>query len=119
VWLYEYVAGIRPDPEHPGFKHVVIRPYPIQDLTFVKASHKSMYGTVRSNWKRENGHFVLDVSIPANTTATIIVPANNAAKVTESGEPVERAKGVKFVRGENGAVVYEVGSGAYSFLSRQ
>jgi len=118
VWLYEYVAGIRPDPEHPGFKHTVLRPYPIQDLTFVKASHKSVYGTIRSNWKRDNGRFVLEVSIPANTTATVFVPANNGAKVTESGDPAEKARGVLFVRSENGSAVYEVGSGTYSFESR-
>ena len=118
VWLYEYVAGIRPDSEHPGFKHTVLRPYPIEDLTFVKASHKSMYGTIRSNWKRENGRFVLDVSVPANTTATVFVPAKDGAEVTESGQPADTAKGVKWVRNENGMAVYDVESGDYSFASR-
>ncbi len=97
---------------------MVLRPYPIEDLTFVKASHRSMYGTIRSNWRRENGHLVLEVSIPANATATVFVPANNGAQVTESGEPVERARGVKFVRSETGTAVYEVGSGTCSFESR-
>ena len=41
VWMYEYLAGIRSDPEKPGFRHIVIQPYPAGDLTFVKASHKS------------------------------------------------------------------------------
>jgi alpha-L-rhamnosidase len=118
VWLYEYVGGIRPDPEHPGFKHAMLRPYPIEDLTFVKASHQSMYGTVRSNWRRENGHFVLYVSVPPNTTATVFVPAKDGAKVTESGQPADTAKGVKLVRNENGMAVYDVESGNYSFGCR-
>jgi len=118
VWLYEYVAGLRPDPEHPGFKHAILRPYPIEDLTFVKASHKSMYGTIRSNWKRENERFVLDVSVPANTTATVFVPNKDGAKVTESGQAADTAKGVKWVRNENGMAVYDVASGNYSFASR-
>ena len=117
VWLYEYIAGIRPDPEHPGFKHAILRPYPVEDLAFVKASHKSMYGTIRSNWKRENGRFVLDVGVPANTTVTVFVPARDGANVTESGQPAERVKGVKFLRRESGMTVYDVESGNYSFAS--
>ncbi len=117
VWLYEYVAGIRPDPERPGFKHTIIRPYAIEDLTFAKASHKCMYGTIRSYWRRENGRFALDVSIPANTTATVFVPAKIGGEVTESGQPVDKTTGVKFARRENGMAVYEVESGEYSFAS--
>ncbi|PYT31517.1 MAG: hypothetical protein DMG57_04900, partial [Acidobacteria bacterium] len=70
VWLYEYLAGIRSDPEHPGFKHAIIRPYPVEGLTFVRASHKSLYGTIRSNWKREAHGFALEVSVPVNSSVT-------------------------------------------------
>lgn len=118
VWLYEYIAGIRPDPGRPGFKHIIVKPYPAGDLTFVKASHRSMYGVIRSNWKRENGHFTLDISIPANTTATVYVPAKGDSSVTESGQPVNKAHGVRFLRNESGRAVYEVESGNYAFTSK-
>lgn len=117
VWFYEYLAGIRADPEHPGFKHAIIRPYPVEGLTFVNASHRSLYGTVRSNWKSENGHFTLDVVVPPNTTATVYVPAKNGSGVTESGQPAEKAKGVQAARNENGMAVYNLDSGHYSFAS--
>ena len=55
VWMYEYLAGIRSDPEKPGFRHAIIRPYPAGDLTFVKASHKTMYGPIVASWKRGGG----------------------------------------------------------------
>jgi alpha-L-rhamnosidase len=116
VWFYEYLAGIRADPEHPGFKHAIIRPYPVEGLRFVNASHKSLYGTVRSNWKSENGHFTLEVVVPANTTATVYIPARNGG-VTESGQPADKAKGVQAARNENGMAVYNVESGHYSFAS--
>jgi len=45
----------------------------------------------------------------------VYVPAKDAAGVTESGKPAAQAKGVKFLRMENGAAVYEVGSGTYRF----
>lgn len=117
VWLYEYVAGIQSDPEHPGFKHVIVHPYPVGDLTFAKASHQSMYGTIRSHWTRQNGRFVLNISVPPNTTATVFVPAKNGGTVTESGHPADQAKGVKFVRNEASSAVYEVESGNYSFAT--
>jgi len=117
VWMYEYLAGIRADPENPGFKHAIIHPYPAGDLTFVKATHKTMYGALNSSWKRDKGQFTLEVTVPANTTATVWVPAKDAAAVTESGRKPAAVKGVKFVRGEAGAAVFEVESGAYRFQS--
>jgi alpha-L-rhamnosidase len=117
VWMYEYLAGIRSDPETPGFRHALIRPYAAGDLTFVRASHKSMYGTVASSWKRDKGQFTLDVTVPPNTTATVWVPARHAAGVTESGKKMVAARGVKFLRAEAGAAVYEVVSGSYMFRS--
>jgi alpha-L-rhamnosidase len=119
IWFYEYLAGIRPDPEKPGFKHIIIRPYPVSDLTFVKASHKSMYGLIASHWKREGDRLQLDVTIPANTTATLYLPTKDPQSVTESGQSAANANGVKFLRLEGGAAVYELESGSYSFSARQ
>ena len=59
----------------------------------------------------------MDIVIPANTTATVSVPAQDAATVTESGKPADRAAGVKFLRRESNAAVYAVGSGTYRFQS--
>jgi alpha-L-rhamnosidase len=64
-----------------------------------------------------NGKFILEVSIPANTTATIYVPANAGSAITESGRPAAGAEGVKYVKEENGKAIFEVGSGNYSFQS--
>jgi lysophospholipase L1-like esterase len=60
----------------------------------------------------------MDVTIPVNTTATVYVPAEDAASVLESGKPVSDAKDVKFMRMENNAAVFEVGSGSYHFCSQ-
>ncbi|HLJ47957.1 MAG TPA: family 78 glycoside hydrolase catalytic domain [Bryobacteraceae bacterium] len=117
LWLYEYVAGIRSDPEQPGFKHIVIRPYPVDGLTFAKASHECPYGTIRSGWKREGARFTLEVSVPPNTTASVYVPRFGST-VTESGHPANQAKGATFVRDEAGAAVYNVESGSYSFTAQ-
>ena len=118
VWMYEYLAGIRPDPANPGFRHVLIHPYPAGDLTFVKASHESLYGKIATSWKRDGGAFTLAVSIPPNTSATVWMPAKDAASVTESGHPVAHAHGVKFLRTEGDSALFEIESGDYVFQTK-
>ena len=117
VWMYEYLAGIRADPERPGFRHTLIHPYPAGDLTFVKASHRSLYGTIVSSWRRSGKTFNLEVTVPANTTATVWLPSRDAGGVTESGHKAASARGVKFVRAEGEGALLEVESGVYSFRS--
>jgi alpha-L-rhamnosidase len=117
-WFYQSLAGIRPDPAAPGFKRSIIKPALVGDVTWVKAHHDSIHGRIVSNWRRDSSKLTLEVAIPANTSATVYVPAKDAAAVTESGKPASRADGVKFLRQENGAAVFEVGSGTYRFESR-
>jgi alpha-L-rhamnosidase len=117
AWLYQALAGINYDREKPGFKHIILRPRMVGDLKWVKAHFNSPYGKIASHLQREGEKLTMEVTIPANTTATVHVPAKDAAGVTESGQPVSKAAGVKFLRLENGAAVYEVGSGYYQFQS--
>jgi alpha-L-rhamnosidase len=118
IWLHESLAGIAPDPVRPGFKHIVMRPRPVGDLAFVKASHESPYGEIKSEWTRKNGLFDWKVEIPANAAATVYVPASGTDTVTEGGKPLAQAKGVKLLRTEPGAVVLAVDSGRYRFAAR-
>ncbi len=117
AWFYQTLGGINHDPAHPGFKHVVIKPRPVGDLTWVNARHDSFYGSIVSNWKREGDKLTMEVTIPANTSATIHVPARDQAGVTESGKPAGTADGLKFLGMRDSAAVYAAGSGTYQFQS--
>ena len=116
-WFYQGLAGICPDETGPGFKKIIIKPAIVGDLTWVKCRYDSIHGTIGSNWKREGDKLTMAVTIPINTTATVHVPAEDAAAVTEGGNTIDKAKGVKFLRMENNAAVYEIGSGSYRFES--
>jgi alpha-L-rhamnosidase len=117
AWLYEDLAGIKSDPDHPGFKHILIHPHVVDDLKFVRASHFSPFGKIATDWQRNGGWFTLKVSIPLNTTATVYIPTSDPASVIESGKAADKSKGVRFVRSEEGVAAYEVGSGDYVFVS--
>jgi alpha-L-rhamnosidase len=118
TWLYEDLAGIESDPNHPGFKHILIHPHIVGDLTFVRASHVSPYGRIATDWRLERSAFTLRISIPPNTTATVYIPTSDSAGVTESGKPAKVARGVRLLSNEDGVAVYAVGSGDYVFASR-
>ncbi len=107
-WLYDTVAGIGLDPENPGYSHIIIRPRIGGGLTQASASMRTIRGRVSSSWKLTGGDFALDVTIPVNSTATVYVPAKDEKSVTESGKPAAQSDGVKFLRTENGAAVFEV-----------
>jgi alpha-L-rhamnosidase len=114
-WVWRELVGINPDEVHPGYKHFFIRPRPCSDLTWVKGRYGSIRGPIVSEWRIDNDRFQLHVEIPANTTATVYVPAKSAEAISEAGRPATNSEGVKFVRMEDGAAVFEVGSGRYSF----
>jgi alpha-L-rhamnosidase len=117
IWLYEDLAGIKPDPEQPGFKHILMKPLPVGDLKFIKATHRSPYGLIVSDWKQDGGTFDWWIEVPANTTATVFVPAKSLERVLESGMFARNAPGVKFLRMENGRAIFNVGGGKYHFVS--
>ena len=117
AWFYKALAGINFDPNAPGFKQILLRPNPVEDLTWVKGHHVCAYGRISSSWKREGNRFLWEVEIPANATAAVYVPTSNYSSVTESGMMVEKAEGVEFRHKENGYAVLLAQSGKYSFAS--
>jgi predicted GH43/DUF377 family glycosyl hydrolase len=118
AWFYNGLGGIQPDPARPGFKHTVIRPDFPADLGWARAEYDSIHGRIQSAWHRVNGGLRLDVTIPANTTATVCLEAA-PADVRESGSALDETEGVSGVSTENGELRIELGSGDYSFAIGQ
>jgi len=115
-WFYYSLAGIQPDPAAPGFKKIIIRPDFVSELPWVKGEYQSLYGTIRSEWKRENNKLLLNIEIPANTTTTIYLPTENIANITENGNALLNNKDFTSVFPQNGKTVIQTGSGNYSFM---
>ena len=82
-WFYRSLAGIQAGSE--GYRHIVIRPEAVGDLTFVRASCATPYGRVASEWHRDGGRFTLEVDIPANCTADICLPGSTEPQRVGSG----------------------------------
>ena len=120
-WAYRYLAGI--DTEGAGYRKIVIRPVPPSQggspqgeaIHWVEAHYDSINGRIESSWKIEDGVFELNVSIPANTSATIYLPDASEDRVSESGIPLSKAQGIVAVAADGSDLKVEVGSGAYRF----
>ncbi|MCK5345061.1 MAG: chitobiase/beta-hexosaminidase C-terminal domain-containing protein, partial [Candidatus Heimdallarchaeota archaeon] len=117
IWYYENLAGIKADAENPAFKHIVMKPQVLGDLTYVTASYNSIHGEIKSGWKLEDGKFYWDVSIPANTTATVYVPTLNKEDVKEGNRLASNSNNVSFIGWDDNWAVFEIESGDYSFSS--
>jgi alpha-L-rhamnosidase len=118
-WMYKYMAGIANDPTQPGFKHILLQPHIDinQQITWVKGQYDSVRGTIRSEWEVNGGTFSYAVTIPANTTATLYLPAEHEQPVTEGGRPVQEAEGITFIAHQDGKAIFELEAGSYHFES--
>jgi len=115
-WMYRVMAGLDTDPDAPGYKAIRIEPRPGGGFTQAAAALQTLYGTAASRWQRDGKNLALEVEIPANTTATLVFPTSEAAKITEGGKPLADIPDIRLGAAENGQVVLKVGSGKYSFV---
>ena len=95
-WMYERVAGIKPIKA--GYKEILIAPIPGGPLTSAEASYHSPYGLISSAWKIENGVFKLKATVPPNTSAKIIIPANTAENLLLNGSVFSENANVKLLK---------------------
>ncbi len=115
--LFREIAGIGTDPAAPGFDKIVIQPVD-GILTSASATYLSIHGPISTAWTREKDRFELRVSIPPNTTATVYLPSQNGETVTESGNPLDHAAGVKILPRQDSRTVVAIESGQYTFVVR-
>jgi alpha-L-rhamnosidase len=112
-WMYRVSAGL--EILEPGYKQISINPQLTDKLTFSKASFESSYGTISSGWERREGKVIIKVSIPANTSAKIILPVVNQEKVTEAGKPLSQNLYLKNIKISDNRLTMQAGSGEYMF----
>lgn len=112
-----YSLGIQRD--QPGFQKFILRPEPDPTgvMTWAEGYYDSMYGRIASAWKIDGRTLTYRATVPANTTATLYLPAGEAKAVKEGGKAAGAAKGVAFVEYQNGKAVYRLQSGSYEFTA--
>jgi alpha-L-rhamnosidase len=117
AWFIEGLAGIKPDPENPGYKHFIIKPGVLKNrpLDWVKGRFESPYGTIRSDWKLSKSTLKLNISVPPNTTATLYLPTKNPESIREGNNPIDKVNGIKHLRNTKKYSILEIQPGNYNF----
>jgi len=114
-WYYEDLAGIKTDKTDVGFKIIIMQPTFPDGLNFVKASHESPYGTIRSEWEKQTDFLKWDITIPANTTAIVTFPATAGSQIMINRKRITQHKDINILKTHKGYITAEVPSGVYSF----
>ena len=116
-WMYQNIGGIDLDAAAPGYRHARIAPRPGAGLTSASASIETGYGKLSTAWKLEGQRFVLDVTVPANTSAEITMWDARLDDVREGGVSLTARDGIRAAHQRGNDVVVDVGSGSYSFAA--
>jgi alpha-L-rhamnosidase len=116
IWFYENLAGIKSSPDHPGFKEIIMNPTIPDSLHYVKAFHQSPYGLIKSEWTKEDRTLKWNITIPANTSATVYIPANTPDEIQEGSGKAIQSTFMTFERMEKNKAVFKVQSGSYAFI---
>lgn len=115
VWFYRKLAGMNADPDQPGYRHIIFKPQPVADLSYVTYSNNTALGEAGITWKNENGKFLIDITVPIGSKATVFIPSGDKTSLKENGLPVKQAKGVKLLSVGKDTIELAVESGKYQF----
>jgi alpha-L-rhamnosidase len=115
-WMYRWLAGIRPDPENPGFKKFIMAPNIPKGLEYVNCVYHSPFGKIVSNWKNLKGNQEYEITIPDGSSALVRLPVNEQQKITlakKMGDNLFSQQGEY-----KGHVSFELNAGEYKITVR-
>ena len=115
-WMFSSMLGI--DLKSPGYKAIRMKPEVGRGVDWARGYYDSIQGRIASDWKIDGGEFHWKITVPANTTASLILPTDQLTNMTESGRLIKDVDGLRFERTEDGRVVISAGSGTYDFTVR-
>jgi len=118
-WFYEGLLGIVQAPGSVAFSTIQIKPQVVGDLQWAKGSYHSVRGEIKVAWKKETGKFNMDISVPANTSAEVYLPATGIGSIFTDGKPVKGQRYIKDRGKTTDGYRLLVASGSYSFEVKQ
>jgi hypothetical protein len=114
-WIYGGLGGIRQQENSVAFGEILIDPQIVGDVRSAQTRYESPYGTIRCEWEKTDESYRITVSVPANSTAKIAIPATGMHQVTTYGLPLSESDDIKPAGTDNGKLWVAVGSGTYRF----
>jgi len=117
TWFYRKLAGMNADPENPGYKHIIFRPQPVEEIAWASYSTLTPNGKAGVRWEKNDKTFSVSVTVPVGSNSTVYIPATEASHITENGKEIINSGLIQFTGIKDGYAVYKTGSGQYTFNS--
>jgi len=116
-WMFAHLGGVQI--VEPGYKKSRIAPlFERSGMDRARCSLRTPFGLLASEWQTAGNELKLTVTVPANTSAEVVIPASSAEVVREGDVPAVSARGVKASTYNEGRLTLLVGSGRYEFTVR-
>jgi len=113
-WFYNWLGGIEPDVDSVGFDKFTFQPQFVDGLDWVCCTYRSIRGPITCDWKRQGDRVAIDLHVPVNTSATLIL--QSPGTITENGRPATDSKGVEEISEQDERTKFRLGSGRYHFI---
>lgn len=118
-WFYRKLAGMKTDPADPGYRHIIFRPQPASDLSFVKYYNNTSYGKAGIYWEKVGDEFIMDITVPVGCYATVYVPGEKNSIITESDKALNDEAFIQYEGWSNGFHKLTTQSGSYHFVTSE
>ena len=111
AYFYESLGGIKSSESNPGYKMFVVNPEFPSQITSTKITVPTPYGKIRNDWIASNGLLIMNLDVPFNTKAKIVLTENELKSIQINGNSIEDFKKQNALKVIEGAVI--LGSGKY------
>ncbi len=115
VWFYRNLAGMKADPLEPGYRHLIFKPQPVDEMEFVSYTSLTPYGEGGISWRNDEESFSMDVTVPVGCRASVYVPTSDPERVYEGKDHANKVPGILFKEVVDGYALFAVESGVYYF----
>ena len=99
-WLFESAAGFRSDEDNPGFGNIIFEPMIVPEMGPIKASHDSLQGQIKAEWKIENNIVNYEATVPEGASAEFRL-MSGYSNVKIDGQTVDAQNPIKLQSGLN------------------
>ena len=116
-WLFSGLGGIRQDPSSKAYKHIVIAPEIVGDITWAETKFKTVYGEILSSWKISGRELELKVKIPVSCSATIVLPQPDLGKIKTGETEIKDSGEIRNIIVTGNKTHFDISSGEYNFMA--
>ena len=86
TWLYTRIAGLNADPAEPGYRHIIVKPTPVGNLTWASYETETPLGKASVRWEKKGGKFILKLLVPKGSRATVYMPGSDTPVEVSAGK---------------------------------